>query len=70
MADRDPMPGLDPVGRPLPLARQRPLCAGQAPFGGAQVPRIGDLLDAAVTSGDRREYGQAKVDPGCSVDRR
>jgi hypothetical protein len=38
MADRDPMPGLDPVGRSLALVGQRPLGAGQAPLSGAQEP--------------------------------
>jgi hypothetical protein len=64
VGDRDPMPGLDPVGRPLALAGELPLCTGKPPLGDAQVPGVGDRLDGAVAGGDGGKGGQAKVDPG------
>jgi hypothetical protein len=70
MRDRDPVAGLGAVGRPLALAGELPLCASELPLRGAKVPRVGNLLDGAVASGDRSQPDQAEVDPGGTRHRR
>ena len=70
MRDRDPVAGLGAVGRSLPLAGELPLCASELPLRGAQVPRVGNLLDRAVTADDCRQPDQAEVDPGSTRHRR
>jgi hypothetical protein len=64
VGDRHPVASLGPVGRSLPLPGRAALRLGQAPLGGTQRPRVGNQLAGAVAGGDRREHGQAEVDPG------